>query len=359
MVVQLDLFSDPYQVHSYDKILVAFSGGKDSLACVLYLLFVLGVPASKIELHHHLVDGRGPWVDSKGVLHEFEHFMDWPITEEYCNSVARELGLPIYYSWKVGGFKGEMLRQDSYTQPICWEEPDGELSMAGGTRGKLATRMMFPQVSPDLKVRWCSAYLKIDVLARLIANSPRFWGKRILVVTGERGQESLPPGKKVGEAEPKGRGCYAIHEPDRSDNRGGKDKRRRLVDHLRPIRDWNEEEVWAIIEKHEIRAHPCYYLGWGRCSCRFCIFGSPSQFASGKLIDPTGFSEIALHEKIFGKTLKRKESITDFAAKGKAYDAARDPDLAALAMGTVYNLEIKMNDWFLPAGACGESSGPS
>jgi 3'-phosphoadenosine 5'-phosphosulfate sulfotransferase (PAPS reductase)/FAD synthetase len=346
-IMQLDLFTDPYQLHGYDKILVAFSGGKDSLACVLHLL-ELGVPREKIELHHHLVDGRGPWVDAKGVLHEFEHFMDWPITEGYSNSVAEFLGIPIYYSWKTGGFKGEMLREDSLTLPICWEEPSGEITIVGGKRGKLATRMMFPQVSPDLSVRWCSAYLKIDVLARLIANSQRFWGKRILVVTGERGEES------------KARGCYQVHEPDRADNRDGLDKRRRHVDHFRPIRDWMEDAVWAIIERWGIRAHPCYYLGWARCSCRFCIFGNANQFASGLHIDPNGFRALALHERIFGKTIKRGESITDCAARGMAYEAAMDSDLAAIAMGTVYNLEIKMgSDWFLPAGAYGESAGPS
>ena len=37
---------------AYDRILLAFSGGKDSLACLLHLLEA-GVPASRIELHHH------------------------------------------------------------------------------------------------------------------------------------------------------------------------------------------------------------------------------------------------------------------------------------------------------------------
>jgi hypothetical protein len=45
---------------SYDHILVAYSSGKDSQACLLYLL-ELGVPREKIECQHHLVDGReGP-----------------------------------------------------------------------------------------------------------------------------------------------------------------------------------------------------------------------------------------------------------------------------------------------------------
>jgi tRNA(Ile)-lysidine synthase TilS/MesJ len=57
---------------SYDVIIVAFSGGKDSAACVLHLLD-LGVPKHKIELWHHLVDGR-----------EGSTLMDWPCTEAYC-----------------------------------------------------------------------------------------------------------------------------------------------------------------------------------------------------------------------------------------------------------------------------------
>lgn len=42
---------------TYDHIIVAFSGGKDSWACLLHLLD-LDVERKKIELWHHLVDGR-------------------------------------------------------------------------------------------------------------------------------------------------------------------------------------------------------------------------------------------------------------------------------------------------------------
>ena len=52
---------------AYRRFVVAFSGGKDSLAALLHLLG-LGVPAHAIELHHHDVDGHGPT------------FMDWPCT---------------------------------------------------------------------------------------------------------------------------------------------------------------------------------------------------------------------------------------------------------------------------------------
>lgn len=40
-----------------DQVLVAFSGGKDSLACLLRLL-ELGVPRNRFESRHHLVGSR-------------------------------------------------------------------------------------------------------------------------------------------------------------------------------------------------------------------------------------------------------------------------------------------------------------
>ena len=39
-------------------------------------------------------------------------------------------------------------------------------------------------------VRWCSAYLKIDVGAAALRGQARFEGKRTLFVTGERAEES-------------------------------------------------------------------------------------------------------------------------------------------------------------------------
>jgi 3'-phosphoadenosine 5'-phosphosulfate sulfotransferase (PAPS reductase)/FAD synthetase len=332
---QLDLFNDPYEIHSYDIVVVAFSGGKDSTALVLWLL-EHGVSKRKIELHHHLVDGA-----------EGSTLMDWPVTESYCKAFADALGLPIYFSWKEGGFEREMNRNNSETAPMVWESPSGFTHKKGGI-GPLGTRKKFPQVSPSLSVRWCSAYLKIDVMSRLINNSDRFKGKRTVVLSGERGEES------------KARSCYAIQEPDRSDARGPMHKRH--VDRLRPIRDWEESEVWAIMERFKIRAHPCYFLGWGRCSCRFCIFGNANQFRSSKEVDPKGFDVLADYESRFGCTIKRKESLPKLASKGTPYNAVSEPSneyLKRIVMGKEYPLSIVMDEWELPDGAYGESSGPT
>src|SRR5580700_7982813 len=139
----------------YDYIIVAFSGGKDSLACVLHLL-ELGVDPSRIELWHHDVDGGDP-------------FMDWPCTPSYCRVIAKALGIAIYFSWREGGFRREMLRHNTPTAPTRFERPDGTVGVKGG-QGQPNTRLKFPQVSADLSVRWCSAYLKIDVGSISIKN---------------------------------------------------------------------------------------------------------------------------------------------------------------------------------------------
>lgn len=161
---------DSPDLTSYDRFIVAFSGGKDSVACVLTLLEA-GVPPDCIELHHHAVDGQGP------------AFMDWPSTIAYCRAVALELGVPLYLSWKEGGFLREMLRDRQPTALIRFETPDGRIGSVGGA-GPLGTRLRFPQVSADLRVRYCSAYLKVDVLAALIRAQPRFWHRRTLILTG-------------------------------------------------------------------------------------------------------------------------------------------------------------------------------
>ena len=103
-------------LEEYDHIIVSFSGGKDSVACVLHLLD-LGVPRDCIELWHQAVDGE-PGVAPR--------FFDWPCTESYCRAFAEALGLNILFQWKDGGFQGEMLRDNEPTRPTMIELLDGD-----------------------------------------------------------------------------------------------------------------------------------------------------------------------------------------------------------------------------------------
>jgi 3'-phosphoadenosine 5'-phosphosulfate sulfotransferase (PAPS reductase)/FAD synthetase len=321
-------------LHSYDRIVVAFSGGKDSVACLLTLLEA-GVPADRIDVYHHDVDGNGP------------SFMDWPNTTAYCRAVTRSLGVPLYLSWKEGGFLREMLRDGVATAPICFETPDGTLQRVGG-QGPTGTRLRFPQVSANLNQRWCSAYLKIDCMAALIRNQNRFLDSRTLIVTGERAQES------------KARAGYATFEPDRADTRHGS-RRRRHVDHWRPIHGLHEAEVWNLLQRHGIVPAPAYRLGWSRLSCIACIFGSPNQWASMRYLAPEWFERIAAFEDSFGRTIQRASGIRSLADRGRPYLALiQQPDLARRALEHAWDetVRVRPSAWAMPAGAFGDSSGP-
>ncbi len=347
----------PTQIQSYDHYIVCFSGGKDCTAALLALLEA-GVSKEKIELWHHEVDGRE------------KALMDWPVTPAYCRAFAAWFGIPIYFSWKEGGFEREMLRQNEYTAPIHFEKPDGTLGTNRSGNGKRSTRRKFPQVSADLKVRWCSAYLKIDVCAAAICNQSRFDGKRVLVISGERGEESPC------------RARYKVLEEDRADNRLKgtyqnsyyrmiKGKRRkitatvtlgkkdRLVDRYRIVKDWTETSVWLIIRRWGVRVHPCYYIGYSRCSCAFCIFGDKDQLATSNYLLPDQGEHIMDYEVEFGTTIKRTGSLPNFINSGTVYPDAIETDLASLIRQTVYPLSIQMSDWHLPAGAFGQGGGPT
>jgi len=314
---------------AFDRVIVAFSGGKDSLGCLLRLLD-LGCPREKIELWHHDVDGR-----------EGSDLMDWPVTRAYCQAVAAHFGIRLLFSWKVGGFEREMLRDDCPTAPTTFELLDGETMTVGGA-GPNGTRRKFPQVSADLKVRWCSAYLKIDVACKVFANDPRFnQGGRFLMVTGERREESTA------------RSRYAEIERDRGATQS------RNVLRWRAVIDHSEAEVWALIEKHAIQPHPAYVLGFGRVSCASCIFGNPAQWSAIRELFPARFESIAAYEEAFGLTINRTESVRELAARGVSLVAGASTEEKATGQASAFALPIVSNHWTLPAGAFGDSCGPS
>ncbi|WP_262267293.1 MULTISPECIES: phosphoadenosine phosphosulfate reductase family protein [Microvirga] len=323
---------------SYDYVLIAFSGGKDSLACLCVIienLIEAGVPLERVELWHHDIDGR-----------EGSSLMDWPVTRAYCEAVAKAFGLKLYFSWREGGFEREMLRENSRTAPTHFETPNG-LRSGGGQGGKFGTRRKFPQVSADLSVRWCSSSLKVDISSMAITNQDRFLGKRTLFVTGERAQESAARSK------------YLTFEPHRTDRRNGT-RRMRHVDHWRPIHGWKEEQVWAIIEKFSVRPHPAYDAGFGRVSCMNCIFMSANQAATIQAFAPEKLAPVAAYEQEFGCTIHRTLTVLERAAKGTPYEAASEASMErCLSESFDEPMILPPGQWKLPAGAFGECAGPT
>jgi len=213
-------------------------------------------------------------------------------------------------------------------------------------RATPGTRMKFPQVSADLTVRWCRPYLKIDPFARVLNNDPAYQGKKILVVTGERAEESAARAK------------YAAAEEHRCDSKN------RLVRQWRPVLDWSEKQVWDIIERWRIRLHPAYQLGWGRTSCLACIFGDNVQWASVNRLDPERFRRIADLERRFGTTIKKGQSVEEMARRGREFVSDKPEELRRLAMSPdAFTAEMfflpEGEVWRQPAGAYRRCGGPT
>lgn len=316
----------------YDRFSVMFSGGKDSVACVLMLLD-RGVPPEKIELLHHLVDGK-----------EGSTLFDWPCSESYCQAFANAFGLRCYMSWRKGGLEREMLRNNQRTAPVLYESEDGTIEERGGTRGIEGTRERFPQVSSDLSVRWCSPSAKVDVGARVLNHEPRFRHGKTLVVTGERAAESAS------------RATYPAFEKHRCDLRNGRSVRRH-IDHWRPVHGWTEEDVWRILERYRIRAHPAYWLGFSRASCRTCVFLNADGWATVRKYMPGAFIPIVRYEARFGLTIHRTRSVDEQADLGTPYTC--DPRHVAIAESADYREPIIMDKWELPPGAYRAGCGPT
>lgn len=323
---------DRLPIGEYQRVIVAFSGGKDSLACVQKLL-EMGVPRDRLELWHHDVDGAP---GSRGL-------MDWPCTPGYVRAAAKALRIPVRFSWREGGIEREMLREGTPTAPITFEDGAGALVTVGG-KGPLGTRLKFPALSANLAVRWCSSNAKIEVGRRIFTNDPRFEEGKYLFVTGERREES-PARAKYAETE--------LHHSSNS---------RRTIHQWRAVIDWKEEEVWAACRRSRIRPHPAYLLGWSRVSCALCIFGDKDQWASARELMPGRFGQVAAYERRFGFTIRKGIDVGTLADQGRSF-LPQDRDLWRLAVGEEYPEELALmgagEEWKLPAGAYRRGGGPS
>lgn len=347
---------DPLE--SYSKFYILFSGGKDSVASVLNLL-ELGVPREKIVLLHHDIDGE-----------ESDKKMDWPATKPYCLAFAAAFGLEIRFSFREGGFWGEVYRYGS-KQPVQFQDADGNMKrvepVAWARSQELKDLMLqaelednmdlyqkcdhelrsygyrfkFPAKSPDLTSRYCSSVLKIEVGSVAIAHQVDTKRDcKIMVLSGERRGESNNR-SKYNEME-----LHRTNAPLR---------KKRIVHHFRNVIDFSEKDVWEVLKRNRVIPHPCYLVGWGRASCACCVFSSPSHFAGIKELLPHYYENIRLAEKELQFTLDHKKSIDEFV--GNATSCVVHSEKKAihqLLTGNITAGDIILPegvDWTYPAGA--------
>ena len=347
-------------LEDYDLIVVLISGGKDSVAC-FYKLLELGVPKEKIELWHHDIDGGNP-----------ERTMDWKCTQNYMKALADAEGVKLRVSYRVNGFFGELYRIGA-SEPVEWVDPDtGEIKQCKLSSNYLkceeikkqcleetedllkeyGCRMKFPAKSPDLSRRWCSAYLKISVADSVISNLDRLnelskgeEDKKILIVSGERRGESA------------GRSKYNEIEIHRTN---AEKRSRRIVHQWRCCIDYTEKDVWEVLKRHHVNPHPCYRLGWNRCSCAACIFSTPGLMKGFSEIYPDEYKELREDEKRLGFTLDNKKNLDDFICGAKSCLCLDDKQAVhAIKTGEFSVNDIFVDDWKYPIGAFHGSDGGS
>lgn len=303
--------------------IVAFSGGKDSIAMVLHLL-EQGISKEQIHLHHHDVDGGGA------------NLWDWGGTTSYCIAFAQAMGLKLFFSYRKGGIDAEIMRCNSGLQDVHYQpEPDSDFITLGSKPGN-NTRLKFPAISASLQTRWCSSCVKIDVLRRVI---PAMYKEgKYIVCTGERRQESANRAK------------YNEFEPHPCDIK------KRMVFGWRPILDKTEQWVWEIIERWKIQPHPCYMLGYSRCSCQICIFGSDNIWASNFDLSPEKLSYIRSREIQLNFTLYPNMDIFEKSARGKSFIKTENRIRWKREALEEFTSPIFVENWILPQGAFGRDS---
>lgn len=337
---------DPLE--TYDLFFVLFSGGKDSVASVLNLL-ELGVPKDKIVLIHHEIDAGS---DKK---------MDWPATKPYCLAFAEAFGLEIRFSFREGGFWGEVYRYGS-KQPVQFQDADGSmkriepqawarsqelknLMLQAELEGNLELfkkydeelrgygyRFKFPAKAADLSSRYCSGVLKIEVGSVAIAHQVDTKKDcKIMVLSGERRGEST------------NRSNYNMMELHRTH---APVRNKRIVHHFRNVIDFSERDVWEVLKRNRVLPHPCYSVGWGRASCACCIFSSPSHFAGIRELLPSYYENIRQSEIELQFTLDNKLSIDEFVGNARSCVVHSEKQ----AIHQLLTGEIRAEDIVLPEG---------
>lgn len=130
---------DLLPLEEYDKIIVLFSGGKDSMACY-FKLIEMGVPIDKIELWHHDIDGGHP-----------TRKMDWPCTLNYVKAFAEATGAFLRLSWRQNGFWGEVYRVGA-SHPVQYID-NGEIKTCKLSKQQIRSQELRQSILDLLQLR--------------------------------------------------------------------------------------------------------------------------------------------------------------------------------------------------------------
>lgn len=105
-------------------------------------------------------------------------------------------------------------------------------------------------------------------------------------------------------------------------------------DVLRPIIDWNTEQVFAYLEKHGVRRNPLYEMGMERVGCYPCIFSRKSEVRVIAEHFPERIDELRGWEKAVAEVSSR--GAATFFAPSKVPRMQRSGEYTTKDGNTVY-----------------------
>ena len=232
------------------KVIVTFSGGKDSLAALLWV-------------REHITQNFTTVFCETG----WEH----PLTYEYINRIANKLHLDLV-----------ILKSKKY---------DGMVDLARQKKRWPSTRARF--CTGELKTKPC-----IDFILDIIKDN-------ILMVQGIRAAESPSRAAMSKQctyfkyySEPYGydkNGKPKYHSYRGQDVR---DFREKFADDLlRPVFDWSAQQVIDYILAAGLEPNPLYKMGYKRVGCWPCVMANHRDLLNISRQNPERIDEIAVYEK--------------------------------------------------------------
>jgi len=251
------------------KAIVTFSGGKDSLAALLWI-------RNNFSKNFTTVFCDTGWEN--------------PITYRYINQVAEKLGLDIV-----------ILKSKKY---------DGLIDLA-----KQKKRF------PSSQRRFCTSELKsiptIDYLLDFVKDN-------FIIIQGIRGAESESRAKMAAQCN-----YFKYYLEPYGQDKNGKDKfhtyRRKEIlsfcenhatDVWRPIFDWTAQQVIDYILENGLEPNPLYKMGFKRVGCFPCIMSANPEIYQITQRFPERITEIAMYEKECKSSFFGPDSIPKHAYKG-------------------------------------------
>jgi len=244
----------PPEIQDFETYIVAYSGGKDSTATLLWALDNL--PQERV---------RVVFCDTGA---------EWPETYDYLDYIEREINI-------------KCTRIKSGDLELSFEPNDSAFRTASNLFEMVRLRGKWP----GARYRYCTTYLKrwpLTLYARRQQNP--------VLIFGQRKEESKtrsmldafdPHGDKTGEA------IY------------------------RPVLEWSERDVWDSLRSHGILPNPIYNHAT-RCGCWCCIMGRPREVLNFCRLHPDIAQVAADLEQEIGHSWKERQSIGNLLRQAQA-----------------------------------------